>query len=193
MCGRYYIATPEEEEEIRQIIKEISDKYKNNPDLAKMKTGEIFPTDIVPIIAANSPMLMKWGFNRYDGKGQIINARIESVNERPMFKKPFAESRCLIPASYFFEWEKVGTKKKKYAIGLHEPIYMAGIYRIEEKTSIPNFVILTRPAASNISFIHDRMPVILPKEAHKDWLSEHINEQDLINYSVEDLLYKVAN
>jgi len=193
MCGRYYIATAEEEEEIRQIIKEISDKYKNNPELAKMKTGEIFPTDVVPVITSDFPMLMKWGFDRYDGKGQVINARVESVNEKPMFKKPFAQNRCLIPASYFFEWEKVGTKKQKYALGLRQPIYMAGIYRFKKEDPLPEFVIITRPAATNIAFIHDRMPVILPKEAHKAWLSQHINELDVLDISIGLLSYKVAN
>jgi putative SOS response-associated peptidase YedK len=155
-----------------------------------MKTGEIYPTDIVPVITSDSPQLMKWGFTRFNGKGQVINARLETVPEKPMFRKPFAKHRCLVPASYFFEWEKRGTKKQKYAIGLQDTLYMAGLYRFEQKIPLPTFVILTRPAAPGISFIHDRMPVILTKDLHRVWFFEHINNQDIMNSSLENLVFR---
>lgn len=126
MCGRYYISL--EDEEIQKIIKEVQERHKDNTDLNEMKTGEIFPTDIVPIITPQSVSLMKWGFYRYDNKGQIINARIETMYEKTMFRKA---NRCLIPASYFYEWETKGKKKQKYTIGIGNIIYMAGVYRIE--------------------------------------------------------------
>jgi putative SOS response-associated peptidase YedK len=181
MCGRYFIST--EQEEAEMIIKEIKDRYKNTPILSAMKTGEIYPTNIVPVITSDSPVLMKWGFTRFDGKGQVINARLETLPEKPMFRKPFAEHRCLVPASYFFEWEKRGTKKQKYAIGLRNTLYMAGLYRYEQDIPVPTFVILTRPAAPGIAFIHDRMPVILAKDLHKVWFLKQINNQDVLNFS----------
>ena len=97
-----------------------------------------------------------------------------------MFRDGMAQRRCLVPAGYYFEWEKWGKEKFKYAIGQNERgiIYMAGIYRMEGGR--PVFSILTHEPASQIAFIHDRMPVILPAEATKDWLN--------IRYAPEDVL-----
>ncbi|HWQ89253.1 MAG TPA: SOS response-associated peptidase family protein [Desulfitobacteriaceae bacterium] len=189
MCGRYFIDLGQAESEIIKIIEEVNDRCKNTPELEAMKTGEIFPTFIVPILTSGSPVLMKWGFSRFDGKGQVINARVETVPVKSMFRKPYREHRCLVPASYFFEWEKQGTKKQKYAIGLQNTLYMAGLYRFEKDVSVPLFVILTRPAAPDIAFIHDRMPVILAKDMHEAWLSQTIDNQEIMNHSVEKLLY----
>ena len=192
MCGRYYLDI-EMGRDIKEIIDEIKQIYCNRPELKEMKSGEIFPADIVPIIISGRPVLMKWGFSRYDGKGQIINARLETAVEKPTFRKAFMEHRCLIPASYFFEWEKCGTGKKKYLLGLKEPIYMAGLYRQEEDFSLPKFVILTRPAAPHISFIHDRMPVILAKEMHEAWLSQYMEKEGILSDSIEKLAYQLAD
>ncbi|MGI1658246.1 MAG: SOS response-associated peptidase [Desulfitobacterium sp.] len=189
MCGRYFIATEQDDAEIKKIIEEVNDRFKDTPELSKMKTGEIYPTNIVPIITPVSPVLMKWGFTRFDGKGQVINARLETAAEKPMFRKAFAEHRCLIPASHYFEWETIGKKKQKYAIGLRSTLYMAGIYRFEKDMPIPLFVILTRPAAPVISFIHERMPVIMPKELSGVWLSGEMESHDVMHHSVENVSY----
>lgn len=144
-----------------------------------MPLGEIFPTNIVPVLAPNKQRIataypMQWGFSKFDGKGQIINARSESALEKPMFRKPTLERRCLIPASNYFEWQTLGSKKVKHALRdpMSQMIYMAGIYRYEADKPLPVFVILTRDAAPSISNIHDRMPVILPKEARDAWVSD---------------------
>lgn len=190
MCGRYFIDLGQEGSELIKIIEEVKERYKNTPELAAMKTGEIFPAYIVPILTSASPLLMKWGFSRFDGKGQVINARVETVPVKPMFRKPFMEHRCLVPASCFFEWEKRGPKKQKYAIGLQNTLYMAGLYRFEKDVSVPLFVILTRPAAPDIAFIHDRMPVILAKDMHEAWLSQDADNQEILKHSAEKLLYQ---
>jgi len=192
MCGRFYL-DPEQEKEIKEIIEEISNKYKDTPELAAMKTGEIYPTDIVPVITAEAPMLMKWSFTGFGGKGQIINARSETAAEKPMFRESFISKRCLIPASHYFEWKKRGTHKQKYAIGLGETLFLAGLYRVEPKEMLPRFVILTRPAAPRLEFIHDRMPVILPKDSHELWLNNLLDSNLLISKSIEDLQYEPIN
>lgn len=193
MCGRYYIATQEEQLAIKVIIGEINDKYKNTPELSAMKTGEIYPTDIVPVLTAQSPMLMKWSFPRYDGKGLVINARLETAAEKPMFRNSFVGKRCLVPASWYFEWEKRGTTKQKYTIGLGETIFMAGLYRVDDNDRFPRFVILTRPAAPEIEFIHERMPVILTKDCHKVWLDNLLGTKDLMDNPVDNLQYETIN
>lgn len=192
MCGRYYIPEPDDDTGFRTIIEFVKNRCKDSPALGEMKSGEIFPTSIVPAIVDSAPVLMKWGFSRYDGKGQVINARLETASEKPMFKSAFDRHRCLLPAGCYFEWLKDGSVKHKYAIGTGAPIYMAGLYRYEDDERLPVFVILTRPAAPGISFIHDRMPVIVPKPFRKRWLSEPVNVQEMLNISEESLKYKEA-
>ncbi len=192
MCGRYFIETDAEETTVKDILDEVNEKYKDTPELSQMSNGEIFPTNIVPVITTDEPVLMKWGFPRFDGKGQIINARLETADEKPMFRKAFAGQRCLVPASYYFEWETIGTKKKKYAIGLKKAIFMAGLYRLDSTSKFPLFVILTQPAARDIAFIHERMPVILAEEYHKGWLSGSNGIQEITSSLPEHLLYSEA-
>jgi putative SOS response-associated peptidase YedK len=193
MCGRYYIPEDDDDSGFKEIFEYISKKYDGSPTLSKMKRGEIFPTDIVPVLTGASPVLMKWGFSRFDGKGRVINARLETADGTPMFKKSFADMRCLIPAGHYFEWHKQdGGNKVKYAIGRNKPLYMAGLYRPEPDVPVPLFVILTRPAEPDISFIHDRMPVILAREQQDKWLSEGIGVQELLKTTTEQLTYRNA-
>jgi len=111
MCGRYYV--DDEEPALRDIVEKLRD--------AHVKTGEVFPTDVAAVMAANGDFAaMRWGFPRFDGKGVIINARGETAAEKPMFRRPMLEGRCLIPASWYFEWEKRGREKIKYALAAPE-------------------------------------------------------------------------
>lgn len=192
MCGRYYIPDDHEDAELNIILDQLKDRYKNTSNFAEMKLGEIYPTNVVPVIAKDIPSLMKWGFARFDGKGQIINARLETADEKPMFRKLIESQRCLIPAGCYFEWKKEGDQKQKYAIGLNNPIYMAGLYRYEETEDLPLFVILTRPAAPDIEFIHDRMPVILSREAQKKWLTNQMDTWEVFESSLEKLDFRYA-
>lgn len=187
VCGRYYIEIAEEE--MRDIIRVVNSNLNKMAAHAQMKTGEIFPTDIVPIQTQNSIQLMKWGFAKYDGKGQIINARSETALEKPMFRKGMLEHRCLVPASNYFEWQKAGTKKIKHAFRLPDSpvLYMAGIYRMEKDSPLPTFIILTRDASPAVEPIHDRMPVIIPRPLMQSWLQEDAGamQQALKDVSVE--------
>ncbi len=109
-----------------------------------------------------------------------------------MFKDGMAQRRCLIPASHYFEWEKRGREKIKYAIRPTESgtLYMAGIYRVV--AGEPEFSILTRDPAQSIAFIHNRMPVILPLEAHADWLNIRYNGEDVLRAAVTHVSYTNA-
>lgn len=178
MCARYYF--DDGNAELGAILSRIKQDKNNPQDLASVKTGEVFPSDIVPALTQGEPLLMKWGFSRFDGKGLVINARIETAGEKPMFRKEYDAHRCLIPASCYYEWDKNKLPKQKYAIGLLRPIYMAGLYRYEGLSPLPLFVILTRPAADGIRFIHDRMPVILPEDDQRSWLSGNSGAQDAL-------------
>ena len=105
-----------------------------------------------------------------------------------------AERRCLIPASWYFEWEGQPGSKIKHAI---QPIdkyafFMAGLYRLEKEKNIPVFTILTRDAAPDIKFIHHRMPVILPKGARSEWLNLDNNADDIIQAAILDMEHRTA-
>ena len=190
MCGRYYIPEGHEFADINAMLALIKSSYVGTAALAQMKRGEIFPTDIVPIITQEAPKLMQWGFEGFGGKAKIINARLETAADKPMFRTAFASNRCLVPASHYFEWKKDGAKKEKFAIKKSEPIYMAGLWYKQSGDSVPLFVILTREASPELKFIHDRMPVILPKEERDSWLSGNSNAKQIAECSEEHFTFE---
>lgn len=175
MCGRYYIEI--EDKELQDIFRAV-EKNLQVRESENMQTGEIYPTNIVPAVASAGILPMQWGFPRYDGKGVVINARTETVNEKPMFAAPFRSFRCLLPASYYFEWRNEDGKKIKHR--MYQPgsgvIFLAGVARDNANDELPKFVILTRPAAPGIAYVHDRMPLILPRHLHEIWLRGDANE-----------------
>ena len=189
MCTRYYV---ELSPELRPII----EQARNSSLAAKMvhdlgrpviTQGEVKPTDIAPVIASNSKGLrsafpMIFGFRQSDRDNTkrsqpLLNARVETADTKPTFKECWQRRRCIVPASWYFEWEHLirpdGTKKAgdKYAI---QPAgatvtWLAGLYRIEN--GYPFFVILTRSPVGELSKIHDRMPLILPENVIADWIN----------------------
>ena len=197
MCGRYYIAEDDMTEEMARIIEEIN--RKKTPE--GMKTsGEIFPSDIVPVLANSrqqdvQPFAMRWGYTFPNGK-PVINARSETAAIKPMFKDGMKQRRCLIPATHYYEWEHRGRQSIKYAIRPERSrmLYLAGIYHLEKHDDVivPTFTVLTREASPGISFIHDRMPIILPSEIITDWLDSRNDAVEVIQAAMLDMEYHPA-
>lgn len=192
MCGRYYIPEEEQDEELWAIMEILN----RRPGAENIKLGEVFPRDTVPVIANNrlmreTPFAMTWGYTLPGGKS-IINARSETAKEKPLFREGIEQHRCLLPAGHYFEWENREKEKIKYAIrpAFSGLFYLAGIYRLENGQ--PRFTILTRAPAENISFIHDRMPVILPREMKKDWLDPRFDAGELLQSAVLNVRYEPA-
>ena len=192
MCGRYYIAEDDQAEELKQIIDIINRKHNGEIKTA----GEVFPSETVPVIATSraqkiTPFAMEWGYSTSDGN-RLINARSETASQKPTFKDGMLHRRCIVPASWYFEWNRNEKGKPKYAIGNDQKnvIYMAGIYRFEHDK--PVFSILTREPAGSIQFIHNRMPVILPKEAVRDWLNTSYRAEDILQHAVLNVNYRLA-
>jgi len=193
MCGRYYIPDEDSAAELKEIIDQINRRHNAGPVL---KTGEIAPSDTAPVLANNrslmvTPFAMKWGYTMSNGK-LVFNARSETASEKPLFRDGMTQRRCLVPAAHYFEWEKRGREKIKYAIKPADVsvLYMAGIYRIEN--GIPVFSILTREPASSISFIHDRMPVILPRELTTDWLNPRFKAEEVLRSATLDISFSAC-
>ena len=190
MCCRYWM---EESPELKPFV----DAANRSPlkgrivgTLAKpLKTaGEIRPTDICVTVAPDrfgkrAAFPMVWG---YTGKqSPLFNARIESADQKPMWKESLERRRCIIPASWYYEWEHLTREDGKTRAGdkyMIQPkgaalTLMAGIYRIED--GIPHFAILTREPGEEIRFIHDRMPVILGPQDAAQWIRPGITKEEI--------------
>jgi len=175
MCGRYFWNDDAEDAFLEDF-----------PDLAgevmRLRAGDYTPGMSAAAIAAEigSGVRMEhllWGFPGFDKGKLLINARSESVKDRPTFADSFAGRRCALPAAGFYEWDK---KKEKVIFTLPDrPIlYLAGIFRPygEEK----RFVVLTREANASMEPVHDRMPLILTGDEVLPWVSDAAKAGDIL-------------
>ncbi|MCI8471822.1 MAG: SOS response-associated peptidase [Clostridiales bacterium] len=169
MCGRYSLFDDQDNAEIRQIIAEVNKRYPDQP----IRTGEIFPTNTVPVLTVDGseiiPKPLVWGFPKYTGSSVIINARAETAEEKNTFRQSLFTGRCIVPSTGFYEWD---AQKKKYLFRLpdEQTLYMAGISK--EYDGIRRYVILTTAANDSTKDVHHRMPVILPREKLQMWMSD---------------------
>ena len=128
---------------------------------------------------------------------KLINARAETVNEKPSFKNAFQKRRCLIVADGFYEWKKDGKKKIPYYFYLKsgKPFGFAGLYESwfsPEKKQMDTCTIITTQANSLVRPIHERMPVIIPKKQEEIWLKNKMTDtpsllEVLKPYPAEDM------
>ncbi len=174
MCGRYLAIMEGEIAEYREIINEVNERYKDKPELEAMAKAEVFPTNVSPVLVPEpgkaSPLLMKWGFPKWDGKGVIINARSETALDKKMFRVPLMKRRCVVPSAGFYEWRQEEGKKQKYLFRLPgtKALYMAGIF--DTFGTDTAYTIITTQANETMAPYHDRMPLILPPERIDSWL-----------------------
>ena len=202
MCTRYFVKnmTPELKEIIEQVdVSPLSKRFINAGNIIK-KEGEIRPTDVVPVLAPNplgdrAVYPMKWGYtNQYRGGSLLLNARSETAFEKPTFKEDWLKHRCIIPASYYFEWEHLKQSDGKIVTGdryIIQPkdesvTWLCGLYHIEN--DFPTFVILTREPGEEIAFIHDRMPLILPTELVPEWIKPGNRPEDIVKEALVDMI-----
>lgn len=200
MCGRYTVFTEEEIMEMIEIIAEVGKRF-GKSSMNALKTGEIFPTNLAPVMGMEENRIAakpaRWGFPKWNGKGQIINARAETALERPMFRKSIMERRCVIPSTGFYEWAHVEGKKKKdkYLLRLPESsmLYMAGMTNIFKDASgnpFEAYCILTTAAVPSVARIHDRMPVILAADEQELWLKDDRFMSHVLKRSGPELVLK---
>ena len=171
MCGRYLIDDESDSDIFLRYSLGVA-----KPDFS---VGEIFPTNIAPVIIQTGATVAKWGFPHWSNGSSIINARSETAHEKNMFKKPLKQSRCVVLSNGFYEWgASVSSKKKdKFLFRLPDEklLCMAGLmntFRDTEGDEYLAFVILTTDANDSVEDVHNRMPVILAHDEEELWLSD---------------------
>lgn len=206
MCTRY--ALEKDLPELKEIADEVLQSLLAQRFVATharpiVTSGEVRPTDIVPVIAPNAKGLktvfpMQWGFLNKDNKRTLFNARVETAGEKPTFKDAWQSHRCIIPASYYFEWahfkspdgrEKTGDRFAIQPSGC-TLTWLCGLYRIEN--GYPVFVILTKAPTVELAKIHDRMPLMLPKDRIEDWINPSSDPEELLSYALTDMIIEKA-
>ena len=179
MCGRFTLSAPPEVISMCFDIETDSFNY--------LPAFNIAPTQNVLTVRnrdnSKHAQTMRWGLIPFWAKeakigNKMINARSETVIENKVFKTPFQKRRCLILADSFYEWVRVSKSKQPIRILLdsEKPFAFAGIWESWKDPNDPNAhavescSIITTHANTLIQPIHDRMPVILPRELESDWL-----------------------
>ncbi len=179
MCGRYVLeATPEQ----LQMAFDLD----NVPQFAPRYN--IAPTQLVPVITNEAPRVLtplRWGLLPSWAKDEsmgskMINARAETVTEKPAFRAAFKRRRCIVPASGYYEWQQREDGKQPIYIHLPDvPVFgLAGLWEVWHNPNgdeIRTYTIITTQANAFTTPLHHRMPVILPPDAYDEWL--HTDEQ----------------
>jgi putative SOS response-associated peptidase YedK len=174
MCGRYSFAILDDLIEQRFGIRVRTAIYKARYNCA--------PTQDLAVITGENPeelRFYRWGLIPYWAKdpdigNRMINARSETITEKPSFKHAFKSRRCLVPADSFYEWKR-DKEKMPYRILMkdEQPFTMAGIWdrwTAADGEIIHSFSILTTGPNELMASIHERMPVILSREDERRWL-----------------------
>ena len=133
---------------------------------------------------------MKFFDKRQNQEKNIINSRLETIQNKILFKESFEKRRCVIPANGYYEWSINDNIKIPYFINIpdKETIYFAGIWKYLnfKKSSMKVFSIITKPSNSLLKEIHDRMPVTLSSEESQGYLDH--NNSDYLKNNVKSLL-----
>jgi putative SOS response-associated peptidase YedK len=183
MCGRFTLHTNLSQIEKTFGVEAIHAELKPSYNIAPTQ-------DVLTVVQRDGHTAleaMRWGLIPFWAKdasigSRMINARAESVAEKPAFKRPLKSQRCLVVADGFYEWRKIGAKKIPMLIRLKSkrPFGFAGLYdtwKSPEGEPIISCTIITTNANDLVKPIHDRMPVIIPKRQQKYWLDP--KHQDL--------------
>ena len=167
MCGRY--VTDQECMEMAELYAMIEEREES----MRLKRGEIRPTDVVPLIGGREGRLQAfpgiWGFPSPQGRRPLINARCETVTQRPTFAESFRSMRCAVPTNGYLEWSQGGIKHL-FRLKNRRMLYLAGICC--QRHDHIYFAILTTAAVEGARGVHDRMPLILPSGALPLWIDD---------------------
>ena len=212
MCGRFTLTVD---------IEELIERFPFDVErLAYKPRFNIAPTQLVLVYGSRGPMsadYMHWGLVPFWAKDRsfgrrVINARVESLLDKPSFRGPIRTRRCLVLADGFYEWKKRGNQVEPMRITLksEEPFGFAGLWNTWKDSTSGELeyscTIITTQSDGLLASIHDRMPVIIPKESEKAWLAPDLvdpqiamsllqsgSQQEMVAYQVSALVNSVTN
>ncbi len=181
MCGRYSLIAD---------LGELARRFEFDGDwLAFESKYNVAPTQDVLTVVGGEPRragFMRWGLIPHWAKdpkigARMINARAETVAEKPAFRDALRRRRCLVLADGFYEWQRDGSVRRPMRVVLRtgEPFAFAGLWSVwrgPDGNRIPSCAIITTAANDLLSPIHDRMPVILPGDMEGFWLDRGVED-----------------
>jgi putative SOS response-associated peptidase YedK len=184
MCGRFVITSAPEA--LRQLF-----GYLEQPNFPPRYN--IAPTQPIPVVMSENGRhfrLMRWGFWPAWAKDPrkftlLINARAESVKEKPAFKNAIRRRRCLIPADGYYEWQSLSGSKRPYFIHRRDgrPIGFAGIAETwvgPNGEEVDTVAIVTAPASVDLAVLHHRVPVTIDADDFEFWLDCRSDEAESV-------------
>ncbi len=182
MCGRYTLKTPlsvlTERFDIEESPSSVTASY------------NIAPTQqVATVLSENGKRkleMLRWGLipswaNDPEIGNKMINARAETVAEKPSYRRAFKKSRCLILADGFYEWQKTDSGKQPFHIRMRDesPFAFAGLWESWDKgDGLRSCTIITTDANALVAEVHNRMPVILHPEDYEMWLDPDFDERE---------------
>ncbi len=186
MCGRYSLIAD---------LSELARQYEFDGDIdAFDKRYNIAPTqEVLTVVGGETRRagFMRWGLIPHWAKDtkigrRMINARAETVAEKPAFRDALRRRRCLVLADGFYEWQKSGQSKSPMRVAMRsgQPFAFAGLWSVwkdPEGNRIPSCTIITTSANDLLRPIHHRMPAILPRDAEDLWLDENVDDPAVLS------------
>ena len=211
MCGRYNLISN---------LTVLGERFQFDPSQLTLESAyNVAPTqNVLTVVGGESRRagFMRWGLIPFWAKNhsigsRMINARAETVADKPSFREAFRRRRCLVLADGFYEWQRTASGKRPMSIAMRsgEPFAFAGIWSVwkdPDGNSIPTCAIITTSANELLRPIHHRMPVILPRDMEGVWLDRSIEDPNPLRsvlspypedameaYEVSTLVNSVAN
>ena len=181
MCGRFAQFSPV------SLLREAFDirAVKCDP----VQSYNVAPSqDVLAVVYSGERILTKffWGispriYKESTKPSLLINARLETIAEKPSFREAYRFRRCLVPADGFYEWEKAGSKKRPWFFTAQsgQTFAFAGIWekrKEKDESTRCTFAVITTEATGPVSGIHNRMPIILDKKVYEHWLNPDEND-----------------
>lgn len=177
MCGRYTLTAKVSDLQRLLGAVEIPDDLEQRYNVAPTQDVAVVPND-----GARRLQFFRWGLIPFWAKdasigSKLINARAETVAEKPSFRTALRKRRCLVPADGFYEWRKEADGKTKTPVHLRlksgEPFAFAGLWESwagPDGRDLRSFTLITTTPNELAATVHQRMPVILPRESHEAWI-----------------------
>ena len=194
MCGKYILIVANDSERMLEIVDLCNRSGDRGQQIQLDSTFEISPGCNAPaLMVANrkaTAISMRWGFES-EGRNLLINARSESLKDRITFRRIADTQRCALPAAGYFEWRDGDNLRHLITHSHDDPIYLAGIYRSDEKGKL-HFVVLTRNAYGPHAKIHNRMPCLLySREEARRWIFGMMTVEELYTSRRDDLKIEI--